>query len=102
MGQGGDPFFIKRRTGTPARAICTSQADGLCAGTPRQMPVPAKELLVLVKEIYSYGGPSLPDLSIVGNGNGTGAINGTKRIRSVREIYEQYSAMARAEARKRY
>lgn len=102
MGQGTDPFYIKRRTGTPARAYCTSTVDGLCAGTPRQMPVPAKELLVLVREIYTYGGPSLPDMSIVGSGNGSPTSGQTSRVRSVREIYQQYSAMARAEAGRRF
>ncbi len=103
MGQGSDPFFNKRRGGTPATAYCTT-VDGLCAGTPRQMPVPAKELLVLVKEIYTYGGPSLPDMSVVGNLNGTatGGSNRTTRVRSVREIWNAYRAMARAEASRRF
>jgi hypothetical protein len=51
MGQGVDPFFNRRRI------------DGLLASTPRQMPVPAKELQVLLRAVYSFGGPSLPDMA---------------------------------------
>jgi hypothetical protein len=97
MGQGVDPFFIKRRTGTPATLYCVT-VDGLCRGTPRQMPVPAKELLILVKEIYSYGGPSLPDMSVVGNLGGTGSGSKRTSVQSVRDIWNQYRAMARAAA----
>ena len=31
--------------------------DGLLPMTPRQMPIPAKELAILKKEFYSFGGP---------------------------------------------
>ncbi|HXV85183.1 MAG TPA: hypothetical protein VD793_00715, partial [Gemmatimonadales bacterium] len=56
MGQGTDPFFNRRRI------------DGLIAGTPRHMPVPAKELEVLVREVYTFGGPGGPDMSVVSGG----------------------------------
>jgi hypothetical protein len=86
MGQGPTPFFNRRRI------------DGLIAGTPRHMPVPAKELDVLVREVYTFGGPSAPDMAPGANGeSGTG---GT-RIRSVREIWEDYRALARVLARRR-
>lgn len=78
MGQGATPFFNRRRI------------DGLIEGTPRHMPVPAKELDVLLREIYTFGGPDHPDMSVV-SGGGTGTSNG--RVRSVREIWEQYRAM---------
>ncbi len=103
MGQGVDPFFIKRRTGTPAMAYCTQQADGLCAGTPRHMPVPAKELLILVKEIYSFGG-SGPAMSVMANLNGSGGGNSGAtgaRVQSVRDIWEQYQAQQQSFWRKR-
>jgi hypothetical protein len=76
MGQGGTPFYNRRRI------------DGLLAGTPRQMPVPAKELDVLVREIYTFGGPGQPDMSI-------SVAGGLARVRSVREIWNQYQAHAR-------
>jgi hypothetical protein len=31
--------------------------------TPRHQPVPAKELSVLQQELYSFGGPGVPDLA---------------------------------------
>ncbi len=48
LGMGSEPFFNRRRI------------DGLLAMTPRQMPIPAKELDVLKKEFYSFGGPGNP------------------------------------------
>ncbi len=51
MGQGVDPFFNRRRI------------DGLIVSTPRQMPVPAKELDILTRAVYTFGGPSAPDMS---------------------------------------
>ena len=80
MGQGPTPFFNRRRV------------DGLTAGTPRHMPVPAKELEVLVRQIYTYGGPGAPDMSAGANGAGG-------RIRSVGEIWQDYRALARAARR---
>jgi hypothetical protein len=60
------------------------------------MPVPAKELDVLLREIYTFGGPGAPDMSVVaGSGNGSGSTS-KGRVRSVREIWEGYRAMARA------
>lgn len=41
MGQGTSPYFNRRRI------------DGLLASTPRQMPVPAKEMDILLREAYS-------------------------------------------------
>ena len=49
MGQGPTPFFNRRRI------------DGLQSGTPRHMPVPAKELDVLLREIYSRMGHCDPE-----------------------------------------
>lgn len=70
MGQGQDPFFNRRRQGP------------LTAGTPRQMPVPAKEMDVLLREIYTFGGPTGPDMSAASGG-------GRARIRSVGEIFNE-------------
>ncbi len=74
MGQGPTPFFNRRRV------------DGLITGTPRHMPVPAKELDVLVREIYSFGGPSFPDMAP------DAGVSGATRIRSVKEILDDYRA----------
>ena len=75
MGQGQDPFFNRRRIGP------------LLAGTPRQMPVPAKEMDVLLREIYTFGGPTGPDMSV--------AATGGARIRSVGEIFNDYRQLKR-------
>ena len=72
MGQGPTPFFNRRRV------------DGLILGTPRHMPVPAKELDVLLREIYSFGGPSGPDMA-----PGTST---RRQVESVKQIWERYLA----------
>ncbi|MBI2404196.1 MAG: hypothetical protein HYV20_15955 [Gemmatimonadetes bacterium] len=87
MGQGSDTFFNRRRI------------DGLTAGTPRHMPVPAKELDVLLREIYTFGGPGTPDMSVVAGSaaaSGSGSASKSNSVRSVREIWNDYRAMARA------
>jgi hypothetical protein len=75
MGQGATPFFNRRRI------------DGLQTATPRHMPVPAKELDVLVREIYTFGGPGRPDMALVA-GDG-------QRVRSVREIWAGFANLRR-------
>src|SRR3989442_731498 len=70
-GQGVDPFFHRRRSGSNAAAGGGRPAyvDGLIPGTPRHMPVPAKELDILTRAVYTFGGPSGPDMSAsVGGG----------------------------------
>ncbi len=49
LGLGATPFFNQRRL-----------AGGLRAGTPREMPVPAKELGVKSEALYTYGGATNP------------------------------------------
>lgn len=49
IGLGPAPFYWRRR------------ADGLIAGTPREMPVPARELGVKGEPIYTFGGTGLPN-----------------------------------------
>jgi hypothetical protein len=85
MGQGPTPLFNRRRI------------DGLIAGTPRHMPVPAKELEVLVREIYTFGGPGAPDMAAGANGGGASRTSG---VRSVGEIWQEYRALARAATRR--
>jgi hypothetical protein len=45
MGLGPAPFYFRRRV-----------PNGLLAGTPREMPVPAKELGVKGEAFYTFGG----------------------------------------------
>ena len=62
LGQGPAPFFEQRRIpviigggyagdNSPRRVIA-----GLLPGTPREMPVPAKELGVKGEALYTWGG----------------------------------------------
>lgn len=48
IGLGALPYYNRRRI------------DGLLPGTPREMPVPAKELGVLGEALYTWGGASPP------------------------------------------
>jgi hypothetical protein len=80
MGQGVDPFFNRRRT------------DGLTTGTPRQMPVPAKELDILQRAVYTFGGPSAPDMA---------APAGGARRETVMDRWRQLQALARTLASRR-
>ena len=49
IGLGALPYYNRRRI------------DGLIAGTPREMPVPARELGVLGEPLYTWGGSSPPN-----------------------------------------
>jgi hypothetical protein len=68
--------------------------DGLQPMTPRHMPMPFKELDLLRRELYTYGGPDGPDMSAAAAGGGG-------RIRTVREIYREMEARWWAEVRAR-
>jgi hypothetical protein len=77
MGNSTVPFHNRRRQTqegyapagvyiNPAPQCGTAGDPGLVClwpQTPRQMPVPAKELSVLQQELYSFGGPGNPDLA---------------------------------------
>lgn len=69
--------------------------DKLAAMTPRQMPIPAKELGLLAAELYSFGGP--------GNPAGVSAGVGSRPagVRSVKDIWADMEKASRAEARSR-
>jgi hypothetical protein len=60
LGLGASPFYNRRRLPN-----CTQTAGGPCvgglrAGTPHEMPVPAKELGVKSEPLYTYGGATNP------------------------------------------
>ena len=83
MGQGPTPFFNRRRV------------DGLILGTPRHMPVPAKELDVLLREIYTFGGPGKPDMA-------PGLDQTGASVESVKKIWDRYYAMRPGSALRRW
>jgi len=70
------------------------RVDGLQPFTPRQMPMPYKELDLLKRELYTYGGPDHPDMSAPVEA-GAGA------IRNVREINREIEAERWRQARQR-
>ena len=61
MGQGATPFFNRRRI--DGFSIGSLGPSVVQTGTPRQMPVPAKELDVLLRSHYTFGGPTSPDMA---------------------------------------
>ena len=103
MGMGAASFYNRRR-GTPKDWTGTGGSTGwsapcptsiLCLwnNSPRQYPIPAKELTVLQKELYSFGGVTNP------GGQSAGA-NGTSNVRGVREIWAEMEANSKASARR--
>jgi hypothetical protein len=76
MGQGATAFFNRRRI------------DGLLSGTPRQMPIPAKELDVLTRAVYTFGGPNGPDMA---PGVGGGSARSSRE--TVRDRWEEIRSL---------
>ncbi len=103
----GASFFNRRRLSkSTSSSVGTNQytADGknhlsdpegpwvlntLWKDTPRHMPIPAKDLLLLLQEIYSFGGPNDP-----GGVGASAALNGA-RVRNVREIYAEMAKQSK-------
>ena len=65
MGQGPTPFFNARRRAPHCAVVnqtCPTGTEGLLQGTPLHMPVPDKELQVLLRANYTFGGAGSPKL----------------------------------------
>jgi hypothetical protein len=69
--------------------------DGLKQMTPRHMPIPAKELLVLQRELYTFGGPANPA------GLAPRQNPDEPAVKNVRQIAEEIFAYSRSEAKRR-
>jgi len=69
--------------------------DKLAAMTPRQMPIPAKELGLLALELYSFGGPGNPA------GISAGANPMYSGVRNVRDIWADMEKASKLEAKRR-
>jgi hypothetical protein len=93
MGQGPDAFYNRRRIDGLTFSSKTGLNDQV--GTPRQMPVPAKELDVLLRSVYTFGGVDKPDMV---SGVGVGGV----RRQTVREVFEQLKAEERSGFRQRF
>ena len=94
MGQGMTPFLNRRRADGNCAPFTfgslTRTCDGsLITGTPRHMPVPAKELDVLVRSVYTFGG-SGPSKSLAPGSRKT-----------VDQQWEEYMQMRRAIGRRK-
>jgi len=65
LGTGPSPFYNRRRETPEGWTTAQACPGNICLwqGTPRQEPVPAKDLLILRQELYSFGGPGAPDVS---------------------------------------
>lgn len=79
MGQGPTPFFNRRRI--DGFSLGSLGPTVVQTGTPRQMPVPAKELDVLQRAVYTFGGPSAPDM-VTGTGQSS--------RQTVNQIWDEY------------
>jgi len=69
--------------------------DRLAAMTPRQMPIPAKELGLLALELYSFGGPDNPA------GVSAGVNPTYSGVKNVKDIWAEMEKASLAEARRR-
>ena len=94
MGQGPTVFFNRRRAdgdcapftfGTLTRTC----SGALITGTPRHMPVPAKELDVLVRSVYTFGGAGPEKLRAPGG------------PQTVADVWNEYMQMRREIGRRK-
>jgi hypothetical protein len=92
---GGADFYFRRRLTSSAQVALPEAYNRLWPDTPRHMPVPAKDLLLLRKELYSFGGPNNP------GGVAPEAEIGGERVKNVREIYAEMEKAGRAALRAR-
>jgi len=97
LGTGPSPFYNRRRETPEGWTLAQACPGNICLwpDTPRQMPIPAKELSVLKKELYSFGGPGVPDLSPIGVQSG-------ENIWSARQIGEALRKAELQQARSRH
>lgn len=82
LGLGPDAFYLRRRF------------DQLWPDTPRQYPIPAKELQLLGLELYTFGGPGKPDMIPAELEAKYG------KVKNVKEIWAELNAAEKAAARK--
>ena len=68
--------------------VNTTGGGRLQPGTPRHWPVPASELEVLNKAVYTYGGVGKPDMIVIGsNGQEIPISSRVKRPASLGELF---------------
>jgi hypothetical protein len=84
MGQGATPFFNRRRI------------NGLQLNTPFHMPVPAKELDILQRAVYTFGGGTSPNLAPPISGGMVRRETVEDRYRAVQALRSQRSFLSHA------
>ncbi|MFN0178896.1 MAG: hypothetical protein ACKVZ0_08850 [Gemmatimonadales bacterium] len=83
------PFYNRRRYTSSAQVALPEAYNRLWPDTPRHMPVPAKDLQLLLAEIYTFGGPTNP-------GGVAPGFESVGKVRSVRDIWADYERENRA------
>jgi hypothetical protein len=61
LGLGAAPYYEQRRLPLIVTGPTGRHVAGLLPGTPREMPVPSKELGVRGEAVYTWGGPNPPN-----------------------------------------
>jgi hypothetical protein len=82
LGFGPDIFYNKRRRPAEPQG---SIVFGLAPDTPREMPIPAKELALLQQELYTFGGPTENDC--------LGCASSVSRFGKVKNVRERWAEL---------
>ncbi|MBM4188532.1 MAG: hypothetical protein FJ206_14610 [Gemmatimonadetes bacterium] len=89
------PYFNRRRYTSSAQVVLPEAYNRMWPDTPRQMPVPAKDLQLLRAEIYSFGGPTNP-------GGAAPSVNPlVGNVKNVREIWAEIEKQQKQTSRRR-
>ena len=100
LGSGPQPFYNRRRETPEGWQLNQACPGNICLWpeTPRHAPVPAKNLVVLRKELYSFGGPGgQPDLA-------PPSFEGGEAVYTVKQIYDaiRKAELEQAKGRRRF
>jgi hypothetical protein len=89
LGFGPDIFYNKRRRPAEPQG---SIVFGLAPDTPREMPIPAKELALLQQELYTFGGPTENDCLGCAS-----SVSRFGKVKNVRERWAELEQQSRAQ-----
>jgi hypothetical protein len=91
LGFGPDIFYNKRRRPEEAQG---ATALGLAPDTPRELPIPARDLSLLQLELYTFGGPG----DDCGDANCAGlSVSRFGKVKNVRERWAELEQQSRAQ-----
>jgi hypothetical protein len=60
-------YYARSAPGDSPLGVNTTGGGRIQPGTPRHWPLPARELEILGKAVYTYGGVSKPDMVVIGS-----------------------------------